>query len=158
MRRIAIAVLGETEHTQKKTVRDPILSEVLQFSASACVHSPVVRDRRCSVWSALQWKYQQQKEDIRYLGSGTLRCSTVTRLHTKNTIVMIYTKQRTWLTARCVLCFRGSRKHKGLDIVCADGATVYAPFDVTIERRVIVYTDPAKAAINNGLQLRGGGS
>lgn len=42
--------------------------------------------------------------------------------------------------------------------MCADGATVYAPFDVTINRKVIVYTDPAKAAINNGLQLTGGGS
>lgn len=78
---------------------------------------------------------------------------------------MIHTKQKrnyqnklALLTAWCLLCFRGSRTHRGLDIVCDDGATVYAPFDVTIERKVIVYTDPAKAAINNGLELRGGGS
>lgn len=76
---------------------------------------------------------------------------------------MIDTKQRPISyklhTTRCLLCFRdgGRRKHKGLDIVCTDGATVYAPFDVTIVRRVIVYTDPAKAAINNGVELRGGG-
>lgn len=55
------------------------------------------------------------------------------------------------------MCFRSGRTHKGVDIVCADGATVYAPLDVTIDRRVIVYTDPAKAAINNGLQLSGEG-
>ena len=49
----------------------------------------------------------------------------------------------------------GTRQHKGLDIKCTDGSIVYAPIDVTINRRVIVYTDPAKAAINNGLQLTG---
>ncbi|XP_075891272.1 leukocyte cell-derived chemotaxin-2-like [Nelusetta ayraudi] len=52
---------------------------------------------------------------------------------------------------------RVTRTHRGLDIVCADGATVYAPFDVTINRKVIVYIDPTKAAINNGLKLTGGG-
>ncbi|KAM6964531.1 leukocyte cell-derived chemotaxin-2-like [Tautogolabrus adspersus] len=52
---------------------------------------------------------------------------------------------------------RGSRTHKGLDIVCEDGSVVYAPFDVTLGGRVIVYTDPNKAAINNGINLNGGG-
>ncbi|XP_074475531.1 leukocyte cell-derived chemotaxin-2-like [Sebastes fasciatus] len=52
---------------------------------------------------------------------------------------------------------RGTRDHKGLDIVCSDGSVVYAPFDVTLNRKVIVYTDPAKAAINNGINLSGGG-
>ncbi|XP_078145321.1 leukocyte cell-derived chemotaxin-2-like [Centroberyx gerrardi] len=52
---------------------------------------------------------------------------------------------------------RGSRLHKGLDIVCSDGATVYAPFDVTLNGKVIVYTDPKKAAINNGINLSGEG-
>ncbi|XP_060783163.1 leukocyte cell derived chemotaxin 2, tandem duplicate 1 [Neoarius graeffei] len=49
----------------------------------------------------------------------------------------------------------GKSKHSGLDIVCADGATVYAPFDVTITRKAVPYTH--NNAINNGLQLSGGG-
>ncbi|XP_038591639.1 leukocyte cell-derived chemotaxin-2-like [Micropterus salmoides] len=52
---------------------------------------------------------------------------------------------------------RGSRTHQGLDIVCSDGSTVYAPFDVTLHGKVTVYTDPAKAAINSGINLRGEG-
>ncbi|XP_051276171.1 leukocyte cell-derived chemotaxin-2 [Dicentrarchus labrax] len=52
---------------------------------------------------------------------------------------------------------RGSREHKGLDIRCSDGSIVYAPFDVTLHGNVIVYTDPKKAAINNGINLRGEG-
>ena len=56
----------------------------------------------------------------------------------------------------CV-CFRGSRDHKGLDIVCSDGSAVYAPFDVTLEGRLTVYTDASKAAINSGINLRGEG-
>ncbi|XP_045925399.1 leukocyte cell-derived chemotaxin-2-like [Micropterus dolomieu] len=52
---------------------------------------------------------------------------------------------------------RGGRTHQGLDIVCSDGSTVYAPFDVTLHGKVTVYTDPAKAAINSGINLRGEG-
>nr|XP_019968721.1 PREDICTED: leukocyte cell-derived chemotaxin-2-like [Paralichthys olivaceus] len=52
---------------------------------------------------------------------------------------------------------RGTREHKGLDIVCSDGSIVYAPFDVTLEGRLTVYTDTKKAAINNGINLRGEG-
>ncbi|XP_028991333.1 leukocyte cell-derived chemotaxin-2-like [Betta splendens] len=52
---------------------------------------------------------------------------------------------------------RGTRVHSGLDIVCSDGSDVYAPFDVTLHGKVIVYTDPAKSAINNGINLRGEG-
>lgn len=51
--------------------------------------------------------------------------------------------------------FSGDRTHKGLDIACSDGAVVYAPFDVTLNGGVIVYTDPTKKAINNGINLRG---
>lgn len=54
-----------------------------------------------------------------------------------------------------LLYFRGDRIHKGLDIVCNDGAVVYAPFDVKLNGSVIVYTDPAKEAINNGIKLTG---
>ncbi|KAF7649823.1 hypothetical protein LDENG_00135420 [Lucifuga dentata] len=52
---------------------------------------------------------------------------------------------------------RGTRTHKGLDIVCSDGATVYAPFDVTLHGKLTVYTDSRKAAINEGINLRGEG-
>ncbi|XP_058477769.1 leukocyte cell derived chemotaxin 2, tandem duplicate 1 [Solea solea] len=52
---------------------------------------------------------------------------------------------------------RGTREHKGLDIACEDGSVVYAPFDVTLEGRLTVYTDSAKAAINSGINLSGGG-
>uniref|UniRef100_A0A3Q1FLH2 Leukocyte cell derived chemotaxin 2 n=1 Tax=Acanthochromis polyacanthus TaxID=80966 RepID=A0A3Q1FLH2_9TELE len=54
---------------------------------------------------------------------------------------------------------RGNRRHQGLDIECRDGSTVYAPFDVTLVRKVIVYKDPEKkkTAINEGIQMRGEG-
>ncbi|XP_056285661.1 leukocyte cell-derived chemotaxin-2-like [Pseudoliparis swirei] len=52
---------------------------------------------------------------------------------------------------------RGSREHQGLDIRCRDGATVYAPFDVTLHGKVTVYTNASKAAINSGVNLRGQG-
>lgn len=54
-------------------------------------------------------------------------------------------------------CCRGTREHKGLDIKCNDGSTVYAPFDVTLNGRVTVYNDRNKAAINSGINLRGEG-
>lgn len=54
-----------------------------------------------------------------------------------------------------LLHFSGTRTHKGLDIACSDGNVVYAPFDVTLNGPVIVYTDPAKKAINNGINLSG---
>ncbi|KAK2891078.1 hypothetical protein Q8A67_013721 [Cirrhinus molitorella] len=50
---------------------------------------------------------------------------------------------------------RGGRKHQGLDIVCADGATVYAPFDVKLIRRSVPYTN--NNAINDGIMLTGEG-
>lgn len=53
--------------------------------------------------------------------------------------------------------FRGTREHEGVDIKCRDGEDVYAPFDVTLVRPVIVYGDPAKAAIDRGIELRGEG-
>ncbi len=52
---------------------------------------------------------------------------------------------------------RGNRDHKGLDIMCSDGSEVLAPFDVTLHGRLTVYTDPSKAAINSGINLRGEG-
>uniref|UniRef100_A0A8C8SIS6 M23ase beta-sheet core domain-containing protein n=1 Tax=Pelusios castaneus TaxID=367368 RepID=A0A8C8SIS6_9SAUR len=47
------------------------------------------------------------------------------------------------------------RQHKGVDVVCSDGSTVFAPFSGTIERQVIPYKQ--NNAINNGVQLRGSG-
>ncbi|XP_069015981.1 leukocyte cell-derived chemotaxin-2-like isoform X1 [Embiotoca jacksoni] len=52
---------------------------------------------------------------------------------------------------------RQNRDHKGLDIVCQDGSTVYAPFDVTLHGKLTVYTDRTKDAINEGINLRGEG-
>ncbi|XP_035265601.1 leukocyte cell-derived chemotaxin 2 like [Anguilla anguilla] len=49
----------------------------------------------------------------------------------------------------------GKRKHLGLDIVCADGATVYAPFDVRLGGRAAPYKK--NNAINDGVNLSGGG-
>ncbi|KAM7163163.1 leukocyte cell-derived chemotaxin-2-like [Macrochelys suwanniensis] len=47
------------------------------------------------------------------------------------------------------------RRHLGVDVVCNDGSTVYAPFTGTIERQVIPYK--TNNAINNGIQLSGSG-
>ncbi|XP_062271113.1 leukocyte cell derived chemotaxin 2, tandem duplicate 1 [Scomber scombrus] len=52
---------------------------------------------------------------------------------------------------------RGSRSHQGLDIVCSDGSDVLAPFDVTLNGKLTVYSDANKAAINSGINLRGAG-
>lgn len=49
----------------------------------------------------------------------------------------------------------GKRKHMGLDIVCSDGSTVFAPFDVKLTGKAVPYkkTNP----INDGVALSGGG-
>ncbi|KAK7877159.1 hypothetical protein WMY93_032139 [Mugilogobius chulae] len=52
---------------------------------------------------------------------------------------------------------RGGRDHKGVDIVCADGSEVLAPFDLDLSGSLTVYTDPKKSAINQGINLRGEG-
>ncbi|XP_061740574.1 leukocyte cell-derived chemotaxin-2-like [Nerophis ophidion] len=53
---------------------------------------------------------------------------------------------------------RGSRTHQGVDIACQDGSVVYAPFDLTLGGKLIVYSDSAgKEAINSGINLRGEG-
>ncbi|XP_051505616.1 leukocyte cell-derived chemotaxin-2-like isoform X2 [Myxocyprinus asiaticus] len=49
----------------------------------------------------------------------------------------------------------GKRKHMGLDIVCADGATVYAPFDVKLNGKAAPYKKDN--AINDGISLSGEG-
>ncbi|XP_016347500.1 leukocyte cell-derived chemotaxin-2-like [Sinocyclocheilus anshuiensis] len=49
----------------------------------------------------------------------------------------------------------GKRKHEGLDIVCADGATVYAPFDVKLNGKAAPYKK--NNAINDGINLSGEG-
>ncbi|XP_020364892.1 leukocyte cell-derived chemotaxin-2-like [Oncorhynchus kisutch] len=50
---------------------------------------------------------------------------------------------------------RTDHVHEG--IVCNDGATVYATFDVKLSGKVTVYTNPKKAAINDGINLSGEG-
>ncbi|KAM6896829.1 leukocyte cell-derived chemotaxin-2-like [Xenentodon cancila] len=52
---------------------------------------------------------------------------------------------------------RKGRVHQGLDVVCEDGSAVYAPFDVTLNGKVLVYNNPNKAAIDEGINLRGEG-
>ncbi|XP_037547230.1 leukocyte cell derived chemotaxin 2, tandem duplicate 1 [Nematolebias whitei] len=52
---------------------------------------------------------------------------------------------------------RDTRVHKGLDIICSDGSTVLAPFDVTLNGKLTVYRDQSKEAINEGINLSGQG-
>ncbi|KAJ3587489.1 hypothetical protein NHX12_011086 [Muraenolepis orangiensis] len=54
---------------------------------------------------------------------------------------------------------RQGRTHQGLDIVCADGSTVYAPFDVVLNGALTVYGNPrtAQRIINTGINLQGEG-
>ncbi|KAI4902678.1 hypothetical protein NFI96_013333, partial [Prochilodus magdalenae] len=49
----------------------------------------------------------------------------------------------------------GRRTHWGLDIVCKDGATVFAPFDVQVKGKSIPYKK--NNPINNGIILHGEG-
>ncbi|XP_026136428.1 leukocyte cell-derived chemotaxin-2-like [Carassius auratus] len=49
----------------------------------------------------------------------------------------------------------GKRKHQGVDIVCADGATVYAPFNVKLNGKAAPYKK--NNAINDGINLSGEG-
>ncbi|XP_032631990.1 leukocyte cell-derived chemotaxin-2-like [Chelonoidis abingdonii] len=50
----------------------------------------------------------------------------------------------------------GGRKHLGVDVICRDGSTVYAPFSGVIGGRVNPYR-AGKNAINNGILLSGSG-
>ncbi|TFK09516.1 solute carrier family 12 member 4 [Platysternon megacephalum] len=52
---------------------------------------------------------------------------------------------------------RGPRLHKGVDVTCRDGSTVYAPFSGAIGGRVNPYRAGKNNAINNGILLRGSG-
>ncbi|XP_032631996.1 leukocyte cell-derived chemotaxin-2 [Chelonoidis abingdonii] len=47
------------------------------------------------------------------------------------------------------------RKHLGVDVICRDGSTVYAPFSGMIERRINPHR--GRNVINNGVKLRGSG-
>ncbi|XP_062443399.1 leukocyte cell-derived chemotaxin-2 [Rhea pennata] len=50
---------------------------------------------------------------------------------------------------------REGRKHKGVDVVCKDGSTVYAPFTGKIDRQTRPYGNGN--AIDDGVQLSGSG-
>lgn len=47
--------------------------------------------------------------------------------------------------------YRGSRKHRGVDIECRDGSKVYAPLDLTITRQSTPYGYGTNSAINDGI-------
>lgn len=98
----------------------------------------------------------QHPEDIRQLGRGTLWSLAVSCEH-----IFVFNVRlddvKQLLTAGCLLDFRGERLHKGVDIECSDGSDVLAPFDVTIKGSLIVYNDPNKKAIDEGINLSGEG-
>ncbi|KAG8506582.1 Leukocyte cell-derived chemotaxin-2, partial [Galemys pyrenaicus] len=50
---------------------------------------------------------------------------------------------------------RNHRPHQGVDVLCSDGATVYAPFTGRIVGQEKPYK--TKNAINNGVRIAGGG-
>ncbi|XP_037364243.1 leukocyte cell-derived chemotaxin-2 [Talpa occidentalis] len=50
---------------------------------------------------------------------------------------------------------RNHMLHQGVDVLCSDGATVYAPFTGRIVGQEKPYTN--KNAINNGVRISGGG-
>uniref|UniRef100_A0A669CJS2 Leukocyte cell derived chemotaxin 2 n=1 Tax=Oreochromis niloticus TaxID=8128 RepID=A0A669CJS2_ORENI len=102
----------------------------------------------------------QHPEDKRQLGTGTLRSLAVSCEH-----IFVFNVRlddvKQLLTVGCLLNFRGGdgggRLHKGVDINCSDGSAVLAPFDVTIKGSLIVYNDPNKKAIDEGINLSGEG-
>uniref|UniRef100_UPI00398F475E leukocyte cell-derived chemotaxin-2-like n=1 Tax=Pristiophorus japonicus TaxID=55135 RepID=UPI00398F475E len=50
---------------------------------------------------------------------------------------------------------KGGTTHKGVDVVCRNGSTVYAPFSGRLMRRATPYRETN--AINNGVKLEGAG-
>ncbi|XP_061279558.1 leukocyte cell-derived chemotaxin-2 [Bos javanicus] len=50
---------------------------------------------------------------------------------------------------------RNQKLHQGVDVVCSDGSTVYAPFTGKIMGQEKPYKN--KNAINNGVRISGGG-
>ena len=60
------------------------------------------------------------------------------------------------MTYPSYFCYRGSRTHKGIDIICAPGSLVMAPFSGTILRRSFPYSNN-NAPYNNGLYIQGTG-
>lgn len=60
--------------------------------------------------------------------------------------------------SNCVVVFRRGgkgEKHKGVDVICADGATVYAPFSGELSGPVKIFHNGN--AIDDGVQIRGAG-
>ncbi|KAM6223469.1 leukocyte cell-derived chemotaxin-2 [Rhynchocyon petersi] len=50
---------------------------------------------------------------------------------------------------------RNQRLHNGVDVLCSDGSTVYAPFTGEIQRQTKPYRN--NNAINDGVQISGNG-
>lgn len=85
-----------------------------------------------SIFDALVW---EQWADTMFLGNGVPRAvpqSAHSYLHPKS-----------------------HRPHQGVDVLCSDGSTVYAPFTGMIVAQEKPYKD--KNAINNGVRLSGRG-
>lgn len=60
--------------------------------------------------------------------------------------------------SNCVFVFRRNgkgEKHKGVDVICADGATVYAPFSGELSGPIKFFHNGN--AIDDGVQIRGSG-
>jgi len=49
----------------------------------------------------------------------------------------------------------GKGKHRGVDVICSDGATVYAPFSGQLSGPIKIFHNGN--AINDGVQIRGSG-
>ncbi|KAJ3588555.1 hypothetical protein NHX12_012147 [Muraenolepis orangiensis] len=68
-------------------------------------------------------------------------------------------KAERWIDDETMTYYNDGRTHQGLDIVCADGSTVYAPFDVVLNGALTVYGNPSTAQriINTGINIQGEG-
>ena len=67
-------------------------------------------------------------------------------------------KKMQTIVSLCFIC--RSRTHKGVDIVCAVGYRVYAPFPASVVRGLTVYSASKHRGkpYNTGLELRGTGA
>lgn len=67
-------------------------------------------------------------------------------------------KKMQTIVSLCFIC--RSRTHKGVDIVCAVGSRVYAPFPASVVRGLTVYSVSKHRGkpYNTGLELRGTGA
>lgn len=79
----------------------------------------------------------EQRANTTFLGKGNWACRAVTQ------------------SVPSYLQPRSHRSHRGVDVLCSDGAPVYAPFTGTIVRQAKPYVK--ENAINNGVLIAGRG-